>query len=388
MLAQENDTSVWRFLLRSFQYPLFVIPAKILLSEFPEYPEPFLSKIIVPEIVMKSIKLSVLPMLLIVVGIFINPTWGAELTIYTYDSFNSEWGPGPVVFKRFEKQCACKLKVVSPGDSGTVLNRVILEKANPKADILLGLNNSELEKSFSYDLWEPYRSPLLRQVPADLRVDKKHRVTPFDYGFIAFVYNSQKIKNPPNSLQDLLDPKYRRKIVIENPKTSSPGLSMLHWTIAVFGEEDYLDYWKKLEPNLLSVTNGWSAAYGMFTKGEVPIVLSYVTSPAYHLEYEKTERYRTAVFQDGHYRQIEFAGILKGTKRIKRAREFIDFMLSEKFQNAIPLTNWMFPVIQHQPLPDSFRIAPQPKSAPELNPARVNQQNSKWLKEWSRTMSQ
>ena len=111
---------------------------------------------------------------------------------------------------------------------------------------------------------------------------------------------------------------------------------MLHWTIAVFGEEDYLDYWKKLEPNLLSVTNGWSAAYGMFTKGEVPIVLSYVTSPAYHLEYEKTERYRTAVFQDGHYRQIEFAGILKGTKRIKRAREFIDFMLSEKFQNAIP----------------------------------------------------
>mgnify|MGYP003311090215 FL=1 len=337
---------------------------------------------------MKSIKLSVLPMLLIVVGIFINPTWGAELTIYTYDSFNSEWGPGPVVFKRFEKQCACKLKVVSPGDSGTVLNRVILEKANPKADILLGLNNSELEKSFSYDLWEPYRSPLLEQVPADLRVDKKHRVTPFDYGFIAFVYNSQKIKNPPNSLQDLLDPKYRRKIVIENPKTSSPGLSMLHWTIAVFGEEDYLDYWKKLEPNLLSVTNGWSAAYGMFTKGEVPIVLSYVTSPAYHLEYEKTERYRTAVFQDGHYRQIEFAGILKGTKRIKRARQFIDFMLSEKFQNAIPLTNWMFPVIQHQPLPDSFRIAPQPKSAPELNRARVNQQNSKWLKEWSRTMSQ
>ncbi|HIG77632.1 MAG TPA: thiamine ABC transporter substrate-binding protein, partial [Candidatus Lambdaproteobacteria bacterium] len=169
---------------------------------------------------------------------------------------------------------------------------------------------------------------------------------------------------------------------------SSPGLSMLHWTIAVFGEENYLDYWKKLEPNLLSVTNGWSAAYGMFTKGEVPIVLSYVTSPAYHLEYEKTERYRTAVFQDGHYRQIEFAGILKGTKRIKRAREFIDFMLSEKFQNAIPLTNWMFPVIQHQPLPDSFRIAPHPKSTPQLNPARVNQQNSKWLKEWSRTMSQ
>jgi len=321
-------------------------------------------------------------------GIVVNSAAAKELTIYTYDSFNSEWGPGPVVFKRFEEQCACKLKVVSPGDSGIVLNRVILEKANPQADIMLGLNNSELEKSFSYDLWEPYRSPLLAKVSADLRVDKKYRVTPFDYGFIAFVYDSQKLAKPPSSLEDLLDPKYKRKIVIENPKTSSPGLSMLHWTIAVYGEDAYLDYWKKLQPNLLSVTDGWSAAYGMFTKGEVPIVLSYVTSPAYHLEYEKTERYQAAVFQEGHYRQVEFAGILKGTKRSKLAREFIDFMLSEKFQNAIPLTNWMFPVVQHQALPDSFRIAPQPKSAPELNAARVNQQNSKWLKAWSRAMSE
>ena len=176
--------------------------------------------------------------------------------------------------------------------------------------------------------------------------------------------------------------------MIENPKTSSPGLSMLHWTIAVFGEDGYLDYWKKLQKNLLSVTDGWSAAYGMFTKGETPIVLSYVTSPAYHLEYEKTERYQAALFAEGHYRQIEFAGIIKGTKQIKRAQEFIDFMLSEKFQNAIPLTNWMYPVIQHQPLPDSFRIAREPKAVPELNSSLVFKQNTKWLKAWSRAMSE
>tara|TARA_X000001036_G_scaffold362348_1_gene345908 strand:+ start:290 stop:1303 length:1014 start_codon:yes stop_codon:yes gene_type:complete len=321
-------------------------------------------------------------------GINIIPAATEALTIYTYDSFNSEWGPGPIVFKGFEEKCSCKLKVVSIGDSGKVLNRVILEKVNPQADILLGLNNSELEKSFSYQLWQPYRSSLLVKVPTDLRVDKKYRVTPFDYGYIGFVYDSQKLRKAPKSLQDLLDPKYKRKIVIQNPKTSSPGLSMLHWTIAVYGEQGYLDYWKKLQPNLLSITDGWSAAYGMFSKGEVPIVLSYVTSPAYHLEYEKTERYQTAVFQEGHYRQIEFAGILKGTKRIKLARAFIDFMLSDIFQNAIPLKNWMFPVIHYQALPDSFRIVPKPKSAPELNPARVNQQNSKWLKAWSRAMSE
>ena len=337
---------------------------------------------------MKYIKKSIFFQSIIFLSIHINLAWGNELTIYTYDSFNSEWGPGPIVFKRFEEQCSCRLKVVSAGDSGTLLNRAILEKENPKADILLGLNNSELEKSFSYDLWEPYRSKLFEKIPQDLRVDKKYRVTPFDYGFIAFVYDSKKINNPPKSLQDLIDPKYRRKIVIENPKTSSPGLSMLHWTIAVYGEEDYLDYWKMLQPNLLSVTDGWSAAYGMFTKGETPIVLSYITSPAYHLEYEKTERFRAAIFQDGHFRQIEFAGIIKGTKHIKMAKKFIDFMLSDKFQNEIPLKNWMFPIIQYESLPDSFRIAPIPKKVLALRPVRVNHQNSKWLKAWSRIMSE
>jgi len=337
---------------------------------------------------MKYIKKSIFFQSIIFLSIYINLAWGNELTIYTYDSFNSEWGPGPIVFKRFEEQCSCRLKVVSAGDSGTLLNRAILEKDNPKADILLGLNNSELEKSFSYDLWEPYRSKLFEKIPQDLRVDKKYRVTPFDYGFIAFVYDSKKINNPPKSLQDLIDPKYRRKIVIENPKTSSPGLSMLHWTIAVYGEEDYLDYWKMLQPNLLSVTDGWSAAYGMFTKGEAPIVLSYITSPAYHLEYEKTERFRAAIFQDGHFRQIEFAGIIKGTKHIKMAKKFIDFMLSDKFQNEIPLTNWMFPIIQYESLPDSFRIAPIPKKVLALRPVLVNHQNSKWLKAWSRIMSE
>jgi len=337
---------------------------------------------------MKYIKKSIFFQSIIFLSIYINLAWGNDLTIYTYDSFNSEWGPGPIVFKRFEDQCSCRLKVVSAGDSGTLLNRAILEKENPKADILLGLNNSELEKSFSYDLWEPYRSKLFEKIPQDLRVDKKYRVTPFDYGFIAFVYDSKKINNPPKSLQDLIDPKYRRKIVIENPKTSSPGLSMLHWTIAVYGEEDYLDYWKMLQPNLLSVTDGWSAAYGMFTKGEAPIVLSYITSPAYHLEYEKTERFRAAIFQDGHFRQIEFAGIIKGTKHIKMAKKFIDFMLSDKFQNEIPLKNWMFPIIQYESLPDSFRIAPIPKKVLALRPVRVNHQNSKWLKAWSRIMSE
>ena len=162
---------------------------------------------------------------------------------------------------------------------------------------------------------------------------------------------------------------------------------MLHWTISVYGEEQYLDYWNRLKPSLLTITDGWSAAYGMFTKGEAPLVLSYVTSPAYHLEYEKTERFRAAVFEDGHYQQIEFAGILKGSSNQKRAKEFIDFMLSKNFQDAIPLTNWMFPVITYEPLPDSYRIAPKPNKVKALAPSIVHEKNSKWLKDWSRSMS-
>ncbi len=311
-----------------------------------------------------------------------------DLVVYTYDSFNTEWGPGPVVFKAFEAQCGCSVQVIAPGDSGSVLSRVILEKNNPRADVLLGVNDSELAKSFRYDLWEPYRSPHLDRVPEALQLDPEHRVTPFDYGYIAFVYDSETLQEPPRTLEDLTDPRFRGKVVIESPKTSSPGLSMLHWTLAVYGEEGYLDYWNRLRPNLLTITDGWSAAYGMFTKGEAPIVLSYVTSPAYHVEFEETERYQAVEFPEGMYRQVELAGILKGAPHPDRAREFIDFMLTSAFQDALPLTNWMFPVAPEQDLPASYRVAPVPAKSLSLNPERIEANNERWLKAWSRTMAQ
>lgn len=307
-----------------------------------------------------------------------------ELTIYTYDSFNSEWGPGPTVFKAFEQHCDCDLKVVALGDSGLMLNRIILEKKKPQADIFLGLNDSQMGKAFAADIFQPYRSPALDKVAADKILDPQHRVTPFDYGFLAFIYDSQKLSNPPKSLQDLLKPEFKNKIVIEDPRTSSPGLSFLHWTIAAYGEEGYMDYWKKLNPNLLAITSGWSAAYGMFTKGETPIVLSYATSPAYHLEYEQTERYKALTFEGGHYQQIESAGIVKGSQHVELAKKFIDFMLSEDFQKEIPLKNWMFPVIQYQGLPASFRVAIQPKAIEKLNSQQILEKNASWLKSWAR----
>ena len=161
---------------------------------------------------MKSKFIVFFSILSFVVIAYSNTLFSRELMIYTYDSFNSKWGPGPIVFARFEEICGCKLKVISHGDSGVILNRAILEKVNPKADILIGLNNIDIKKSFIYDLWAPYRSKLLDLVPVEFRLDKKNRVTPFDYGYIAFVYDSQKINEPPQSFNDLLHSKYNKKL--------------------------------------------------------------------------------------------------------------------------------------------------------------------------------
>jgi thiamine transport system substrate-binding protein len=311
----------------------------------------------------------------------------ADLVIYTYTSFNSEWGPGPQIFSKFEEQCQCKLQIITPGDSGAVLNRAILEKNAPRADVLLGVSDSELAKSFAYDLWDPYRSPRLQQVPAELQLDAQHRVTPFDHGYLAFIYDSEKIREPPQSFDDLLAERFRQKIVISSPQTSSSGLSLLHWTIAAKGEDGFLEYWERLQPNLLTVTADWDTAYGLFTRGEVPLVLSYITSPAYHLEYEQTERYRAAIFREGHYRQIEFVGVLKNAKHAGRARAFIDFLLSPEAQRVLPTTNWMYPAIAVS-LPASYRVAPEPPAAALLPLEQVQQRNAQWLRQWSRQLSQ
>ena len=316
------------------------------------------------------------------------PMFAQDLVIYTYDSFNSKWGPGPVVFKRFEKECSCQVKVVAPGDAGTVLSRVILEKKKPKADVLLGVSDSQLALSFRHQIWKLYQPKHLKDVKPDLLLDQQYRVIPYDFGYIAFVYDSDALPEPPESLEELTSPQFKGKIVIPSAKTSSPGLSLLHWTIQEYGQDGFLDYWKRLAPNLLTVTDGWSSAYGMFKKGEAPIVLSYVTSPAYHLEYEKTERYKAMSFQKGLYRQIEFAGIIKGTKKEKLAQQFMDFMLTPKFQEVIPLTNWMYPAVKNIQLPDSFRIASIPKKSLMLNYEDIDANNTKWVKDWTRAMSQ
>jgi thiamine transport system substrate-binding protein len=325
--------------------------------------------------------------LFLIIGVF-SPVFAvaADLTIYAYDSFVSEWGPAGVVVPKFEKKYGLDVEMISVGDAGQVLNRAILEKKKPKADIILGIDNNLLSKALDSDILMPYASANLKLIPNELIFDKTYHVTPFDHGFFAIVYDSVKLKNPPKSMEDLLKPEFRNKLILEDPRTSSPGLGFLLWTIKVYGE-DYLEYWERLKPNILTITEGWDTAYGLFTSGEAPMVLSYTTSPAYHAEYEDTTRYKALIFKEGNYLQIEGAGILKGSKNIPAAKKFIDFMLTEDFQEEIPLTNWMFPVNKSVSLPDSFKYAPFPDINLSIDSYSIQKNQKKWINDWLKVVS-
>ena len=303
----------------------------------------------------------------------------ADLVIWTYDSFNSEWGPGPEVSRVFEEKTGVKITWVSHGDAGSIVSRLIQEGKNSDADIILGFDQNYAEKIVNSGLLEAYRPKGAEKIFKELVLDTDFRITPFDYSYFAIVYDSETL-DPPKSLEELASAKFKQKLILIDPRTSSPGLGFFAWVKEVYGT-GWLDYWRRLGPSILTITEGWSSAYGLFTRGEAPLVLSYTTSPGYHLEYEGTERYKTAIFTDGHAMQIEAAGLLKSAKNKDNAKAFLDFMISPDFQKIIPLTNWMYTVIDI-PLPASFRV--NPKSDKPLLPGPVTEAE---LNEWAALMT-
>lgn len=281
------------------------------------------------------------------------------LNVYCYDSFSSEWGPGPVIAESFYEVYGIRLKFNAPGDAVTVLNQLILEKGKSNADIVVGLDNSLLIRALSAGILEPYESHALDSVPSELVFDETYHLLPFDYGYFAVCYDSEAMPVPPASLEDLISDKYTDSLILMDPRTSTPGLGFLLWTIAVYGD-GWPEYWQRLRPSILTITESWSQGYTLFTAGEAPMVLSYGTSPVYHTEYEGTYRYRAADFSDGHIMQIEGMGIVSGTDNRNEAELFIDFMLSDEAQIALAKYNIMLPVNSEVTLPQSFETSLRP----------------------------
>jgi len=302
-----------------------------------------------------------------------------NIVIWTYDSFNSEWGPGPDVSRVFEEKTGIKIDWVALGDAGFTLSRLLMEGENSGADIILGVDQIMANRLLDSNLLEAYRPNGAQNIFSELVFDPSFRLTPMDYSYFAIVYDSQKLSRPPQSLEELANPAFRQSLILIDPRTSSPGLGFFAWVREVYGD-GWKDYWRRIQPSILTVAEGWSTAYGLFTRGESAMVLSYTTSPGYHLEYEESEQYKAAIFSDGHALQIEAAGLLRSAKNKENAKLFLDFMLSPDFQDIIPLTNWMYPVIDI-PLPFSFRV--NPKSDKPLLPSAVSEQE---LNEWAALM--
>lgn len=308
-----------------------------------------------------------------------------SLTIYTYESFTSEWGPGPKVKAAFEKTCECSVNFVSVADGVALLSRLKLEGAGTKADVVLGLDTNLAAEAKATGLFDASGVDTAGlSVPGDYKDDV---FVPYDYGHFAVIYDTQTIKNPPKSMKDLVEGDPSQKIVIEDPRTSTPGLGLLLWVKSVYGDKAP-EAWAKLKNRVLTVTPGWSEAYGLFTKGEAPMVLSYTTSPAYHMVSENTDRYQAADFSEGHYIQIEVAGLLKNAPNKELARDFLKFVLTPGFQDTIPTNNWMMPVAAtSQPLPDAFGKLVKPSKTFLMSSDDVATHRKAWIDEWLAAMS-
>ena len=299
------------------------------------------------------------------------------LTIYTYDAFAADWGPAPKIKKAFEKSHHCKLNFVGVSSSIGALRKIQLEGEDTKADILLGLDTATAQIAKDTGLFATHDNNLSR---LSLPFDYHDRVfVPFDYSYFAFVYDSDKLKNPPTSFEALAKMPKDFKIVIEDPRSSTPGLGLLLWVKEIYGDKA-ADYWKRLAPHILTITKGWSEAYNLFLKGEADMVLSYTTSPAYHQLMEKKDNYKAAIFPEGHYMQIEVAGTLKSSQHKTLAREFLHFLHSARFAHLIPDTNWAYPVIQIKtPLP--FAV-PIPKKSYIWKGQKVEKMRKALIDEW------
>jgi len=302
------------------------------------------------------------------------------LTVYTYDSFTSEWGPGPAIETAFEGRCGCDLQWVGVDDAGLLLSRLRLEGSATKADVVLGLDTNLMAEAEATGLLQPHG---LDMAALDLPIAWDDAVfVPFDYGYFAIIYDSEALPEPPTSLADLVADGDGPKLIIEDPRTSTPGLGLLLWMQAVYGDRA-ADAWTKLNNRVLTVTKGWSEAYGLFLDGEAPMVLSYTTSPAYHQIVEETDRYRAAIFAEGHYLQVELAAMTAGTEHADLARDFLAFVLTQDFQATIPTGNWMYPAIDlGDGLPEAFRELPQPPSALSIDPDEVAAHRGDWIDAW------
>ena len=316
-----------------------------------------------------------------------------ELVIMTHDSFDISED----VIREFEEANDATVVIQKAGDAGEALVRAILEKGNPSADLLYGVDNTFLRRALDEEIFDTYRPEGLNQVPAAFRLDNTGHVTPIDYGYVNLNYDVQFLADqgmtPPSTLEELTGPEWEGSLVVENPATSSPGLAFLIATVAYFGEDDdydYLDFWRDLKANAVLVKDGWTEAYYTdFSQygGDRPLVVSYATSPAaeFFFAAEPIDEPPTGnILIDGAtFLQVEGIGILKGANSKDLAKRFIDFALETTFQEDFPDKMFVYPVNANAQTPDFFRFAEVPTAPADIGAQEIGEKREEWIRAWT-----
>lgn len=324
------------------------------------------------------------------------PAETQTLTVMTHDSFSVS----QEVITAFEQEHNAKLVFLKSGDTGSALNRAILSKANPLADVFYGVDNTFLSRALDEDIFEAYRSPLLENIPDEYELDGENRALPVDYGDVCINYDksyfAEKNLAVPQTLEDLAKPEYNGLLVMENPAISSTGLAFLLGTITHFGEDGYLEYWQSLKDNGVVIVSDWETAYytnfsASSGNGPQPMVVSYGSSPAVEVIYAETELDEaptaSIVGPDTCFRQIEFVGILNGTPNRDLAEAFVDFMLDQTFQADMPTQMFVFPVNDQVELPEVFvENIQMPEQPAYMDISQIAEKREQWINDWTDLM--
>ncbi len=338
-----------------------------------------------------------LVLLLLVVGLLLTDESSSlsvqqsgPLIIYTYSSFVS-YGMADVVAQAFRAETGAEVRFVATADSRAMLSRLIAERdarGEAPADLFVGVEVSDLHIARRNDVFESLSVdaiPNLADIPEDIRFDDEQKLIPYEHGFITLVYNSEALKpaDAPKTFDELLDPRFKKSFIAIDPRTSSPGLSFLLWTISKYGDPGYLDYWKSLKANLLTITDSWDVAFDLFTRGEAPIVASFSTDHAYDLIVNGSEKNRILLFENQAYRTIFGAGVIRGAKEPELARKFLNTLLSPEVQSQIAETEWMIPANPNAKVrliwSENIVIPSDPVL---LSSEAVSQNVDRWIEQW------
>lgn len=304
------------------------------------------------------------------------------LRVFGYSTFTGQWGPGPGLKELFEKDCNCLVQYIEGSDSGILLQRLKLEGQSLGADLVVGLDQFDLQKALSEQKWRELSISGLEVYDEVKPALQNSYFVPFDWGVISFVTRKGEFEKPPESLDDLLAPEFKRKIALEDPRTSSPGLQFLFWVIQAKGEVEGFKYIQKMMEQAHSFSPSWSAAYGLFTKKQAKIALSYVTSPVFHQIEEKNQDYVALEFKEGHPIQFEFMAIPAFCKNCELAEKFVNLLLSDEGQRLIMRKNYMFPVVKKVKEGTEFENVPHFKTLSDFQ-IPSTQEVERLLKRWS-----